>query len=212
MKSNDLRRNIAKDKRKVNLGNHKNYNNQNEKYYSSNKKSNVVDIKSAKRKTKQKETEVKPWGCAQFLYLFIAIFFIFWIFIGANKNKEYIEVPYSGFTGEKYFKELGITKNDKPVSVEDNVEEANLVEMDNICLGKAKIDNENMYRFQVNKEGEKSYDLEISEFMCNVNIINQGETPKVTVSKKVYKNKQGELITINFYNIYVQSNKIKEFQ
>lgn len=198
MKGNDKRKIRAKDKRKFNLGNKKiDYVNID----------NTIDFNNNVSIKPLKFKEIAGFICIIGVILLIGFSFIKGI-VSSNESDNY--ESYSGFTGKTYFEELGIDKSEKIDIIED-IDEAKLVELDGVCLAKASIDGEVMYRFQVEKNGEKSYDMEISELMSSIHIIDDYEEANVKVSKYVYKTKDNKEVKVNYYDIYVQESKMKNF-
>lgn len=213
MKGNDKRKIKLKDKRKFNLGNKKNNGIKSKKVSKKRKyKTNSKSINNNKSKNSNKKIR-KTKNSKTKLFFIFGILFIF--LVGGFVVKENIDSNevdnngvYSGFTGMKYLEELGVYNSIKVDTIED-VDEAKLVELDGVCVATTYIDGEWMYRFQVEKNGEKSYDMEISNLMSSIHFINDYEEPKVKVSKYVYENEENKQVKINHYDIYVQESKMK---
>lgn len=215
MKGNDKRKIKAKDKRKFNLGNRKkdyvNINNDKESYFNnSGKNNNDMDFITNGGIKTLKLKEIAGFICIIGVVLLIGFSFVKVIGNSNKADNDYSDETYVGFTGKQYFEDLGIDKSEA-INIIEGIDEAKLVNLDGVCIAKASIDNEVMYRFQVEKNGEKSYDMEISELMSSIHIIDSSEEPYVKVSKHVYKTKDNKEVKINYYDIYVQESKIKNF-
>lgn len=193
MKGNDKRKSKAKDKAKVNLGGNKNEFN----YF----------IKEINKKPKKYNKK----GIIISVAIIVIVFFIPIIQGLRNSFNDDVVTPYSGFTGKAYFEDIGISTSDAPFKVDKNIDQAYMVELEGICLAETTVEDETMYRFQVEKNGQKSVDMEVSSLMSNVHHIEDSEEAKVIVSKKYFVNNKNEKVAINFYDIYVQKDKIKTF-
>lgn len=201
MKGNDKRKSKSKDKRRYNKGNGV-----------GRPIKEVNQYKGFEKESIKESSKVAGIGKVLFgLFIIIGIIIVvagIGVFLSSNNKND--DINYSGFTGKQYFKELGINDNE-PINIIDGVDEAQLVESDGVCIAKTSIDGEVMYRFQVEKNGEQSYDMEISELMSSIHIIDNSEKANVKVSKRVYKTLNNTEVKINYYDIYVQDSKIKGF-
>lgn len=193
MKGNDKRKSKAKDKAKVNLGRNKNEFN----YF----------IKEINKKPKKYNKK----GIIISVAIIVIVFFIPIIKGLFNSFNDDVVTSYSGFTGKAYFEDIGISISDTPFKVDKNIDQAYMVELEGICLAEMTVEDETMYRFQVEKNGQKSVDMEVSSLMSNVHHIEDSEEAKVIVSKRYFVNNKNEKVAINFYDIYVQKDKIRTF-
>lgn len=91
------------------------------------------------------------------------------------------------------------------------VEEANLVLIDNYWVGKGKFDEITRYRFQVEKDGQKSADIDVSDLHCKIIYIEDQPDKKDKLGKVLaYKREYSDGVTRFAYELYVSKDKVKD--
>jgi hypothetical protein len=188
---------VSKEKEKV----------YNESLIKTNKK--VKNPSMNKKFTSDSKDDLKALKLAGILLaIFGGLVILAVFFFGMSKSDN------NFFKGEKYFNYLGIDATSAFNEKLDN--KYNLVKTDNYYAGTFTYEDESYYRFEVENQGEKSYDMEISSLQCNVSEEDNLNTGYVEVFKRTYKATSGDYsgknVDVFYYKLHVPKGGIKKFE
>lgn len=174
---------------------------------------NSVNLKNLKLK-KKPDSKTPLYAAITFLSLFLLIIFISIAVYTHKQNKE--------------------KENDKnlvgyALQKEELVDSCNLVPVEGFYLGKGTLTGEVHYIFQVEKNGEKSKNTDVTEKEIEINYVDKNDTGNTPNSNSIVKEKPGTIKAFvrtytkqdkneknikkqsrYFYKVFISQNTIKD--